>query len=74
MRGAWTYIMTSRPRGVLYIGVTANLPARVWQNRNGEGSDFCRRYKLTRLVLVEQHGSIEQANPKWTDLWEVMNA
>ena len=88
--------MTNRPRGVLYIGVTANLPARIWQHRNGKGSRFCRRYRLTRLVLAEQHGSIEdaiarekamkawkrewkialieQANPGWNDLWEVMNA
>jgi putative endonuclease len=96
MRGGWTYIMTNRPRGVLYIGVTANLAARVSQHRNGESSRFCRRYKLTRLVLAEQHNSIEdaiarekamkawkrdwkielieQANPKWQDLWELINA
>ena len=41
MRGGWTYIMTNRPRGVLYIGVTANLASWVLQHRNGEGSDFC---------------------------------
>lgn len=61
MSGGWTYIMTNRPRGVLYIGVTANLASRVWQHRNGEGSGFCRRYNLTRLVLAEQHGRIEEA-------------
>ena len=61
MRGGWTYIMTNRPRGVLYIGVTANLASRVCQHRKGEGSAFCKRYKLTRLVLAEQHGSIEEA-------------
>ncbi len=95
MRGGWTYIMTNRPRGVLYIGVTANLASRVGQHRNGEGSKFCTRYKLTRLVLAEQHDSIEdaiarekamkawqrdwkielieQGNPQWLDLWNVMN-
>ena len=61
MRGGWTYIMTNRARGVLYIGVTSELPARIWQHRNGEGSAFCRRYKLTRLVRVERHESIEDA-------------
>ena len=53
--------MTNRARGVLYIGVTSNLPARIWQHRNGKGSDFCRRYKLTRLVLAEQHATIDEA-------------
>ena len=77
MRGGWTYIMTNRPRGVLYIGVTATLPGRVWQHRNGEGSAFCRRYKLTRLVYVEQHDSIqdaiarEKAMKAWKRDWKI---
>ena len=29
MRGGWTYIMTNHVRGVLYIGVTADLAGRV---------------------------------------------
>ena len=96
MRGGWVYIMTNRPRGVLYIGVTATLPSRVHQHRNGKGSAFCKRYKLTRLVYAEQHASIqdaiarekamkawkrdwkieliEQGNPQWLDLWDLMNA
>jgi putative endonuclease len=61
MRGGWTYIMTNRAYGVLYIGVTSDLPARVHQHREGQGSAFCRRYKLTRLVLAEPHATIEEA-------------
>jgi putative endonuclease len=61
VRGGWTYIMTNRPRGVLYIGVTSDLAARVWQHRNGEGARFCRRYNLNRLVVAEAHSSIEEA-------------
>ena len=53
MRGGWTYIMTNHVRGVVYIGVTANLAARVVQHRAGKGSAFCRRYNLRRLVLAE---------------------
>ena len=77
MRGGWTYIMTNRPHGVLYIGVTAILASRIWQHRNGEGSDFCKRYKLTRLVLVEQHDSIEEAIARekamkaWKREWKI---
>ncbi len=61
MMGGWTYIMTNRRDGVLYIGVTANLAARVWQHRTGAGSAFCRRYGLDRLVLAEPHATIEAA-------------
>ena len=61
MKPGWVYIMTNTPFGTLYIGVTADLPARVQQHRNGEGSAFCRRYDLTRLVYAEQHDRIEDA-------------
>jgi putative endonuclease len=43
MKGGWVYIMTNKPDGVLYIGVTADLATRIWQHRNGEGASFCRR-------------------------------
>jgi putative endonuclease len=77
MRGGWTYMMTNRARGVLYIGVTANLAARVHQHRNGEGSAFCRRYKLTRLVLAERHDTIDDAIRRekllktWKRAWKI---
>jgi predicted GIY-YIG superfamily endonuclease len=28
-KGGWVYIMTNAPHGTLYIGVTADLPARI---------------------------------------------
>ena len=77
MRGGWTYIMTNRPRGVLYIGGTAVLPVRVWQHRNGKGSSFCKRYNLTRLVYAEQYETIqdaiarEKAMKAWKREWKI---
>jgi putative endonuclease len=77
MRGGWTYIMTNRSRGVLYIGVAANLAARVMQHRAGEGSAFCRRYRLTRLVLAEHHDNIDDAIRRekllktWKRAWKI---
>jgi putative endonuclease len=38
MRSYWTYILASKPRGTLYIGVTNGLPTRVEQHRAGKGS------------------------------------
>jgi putative endonuclease len=54
MKGGWVYIMTNKPFGTLYIGVTANIAARAWQHRNGKGSQFCKRYGLKRLVYAEE--------------------
>lgn len=77
MRGGWTYVMTNRAYGVLYIGVTADLAARIVQHRAGEGSTFCRRYRLDRLVLVERHGTIDDAIRRekllktWNRAWKI---
>jgi len=57
----WTYILASRPRGTLYIGVTNGLPFRVRQHREGRGSKFVDRYKVHRLVWFEEFADIELA-------------
>ena len=61
MKPGWVYIMTDAPFGTLYIGVTSDLPARVYQHRCGEGSAFCKRYGLTRLVYAEPYPRIDEA-------------
>ncbi len=51
--------MTDRYRGTIYVGVTAHLARRIYQHREGDGSDFCRRYGLDRLVWAERGETIE---------------
>ena len=60
-RGGYTYIPTNKPRGVLYIGVTADIAARLMRHREGKGSKFVRKYGLDRLVLIEHHATIDEA-------------
>ncbi len=55
------YILASRPRGVLYIGVTSDLTARVWQHRDGLLDGFTKRYWVKRLVYYELHPSAAEA-------------
>ena len=59
IRGGWVYIMADRYRGTLYVGVTSDLSARIFQHREGTGSDFCARYGLHRLVWAESGDDIE---------------
>ena len=58
-KGGWVYIMADRYRGTIYVGVTSDLAARIFQHRNGDGSDFCARYGLHRLVWAERGDAIE---------------
>ena len=57
--GGWVYIMTNKPRGVLYVGVAADLSARVYQHRQGIGSAFCKRNGLKTLVWNARHQRID---------------
>ena len=73
----WIYITPNKRDGVLYIGVTADLPARVLQHKQGKGSAFCRRYGLDRLVYAEPHAEIadaivrEKAMKAWKRAWKI---
>ncbi len=55
------YILTNRPNGTLYLGVTADLSRRVFEHREGRGGVFTRRYGLKRLVWYEHHDDIRNA-------------
>ena len=55
MQGAWIYVMTNRPNGTLYVGVTSDLAQRIWQHREGVVEGFTKRHGLKRLVYVERH-------------------
>jgi len=77
MIGGWTYILTNKPNGVLYVGVTSDIAVRMMQHRAGTGSVFCRKYGLKRLVLVERHETIaeaiarEKAVKAWRRAWKI---
>ncbi len=47
------YIIASKPFGTLYIGVTSDLVARLWQHRKGAVEGFTKRYAVHRLVHFE---------------------
>jgi putative endonuclease len=61
MREPSVYIMASRRNGTLYTGVTANLPRRVQDHREGSDSDFTRRYGCRLLVWYERYERIVDA-------------
>ena len=54
------YILTNRSKR-LYIGVTGNLHRRIWQHKQGSGSEFCRHYKIDRLVYYESFDDVIKA-------------
>jgi putative endonuclease len=56
----FVYILTNRTR-TLYVGVTNNLPRRIYEHRSGEIPGFTSKYKIHRLVYFEEFVDIRQA-------------
>ena len=77
MKSYFVYIMTNRPYGALYIGVTSDLVKRVFEHKNGLIEGFTKRYGLKRLVYFEEtsdvHAAIQQEkNMKhWVRQWKL---
>ncbi len=70
-------MMTNRPFGVLYTGVTADLARRAWEHRTGMTPGFIQRYCLRRLVFAERHEDIttaiqrETSIKRWPRAWKL---
>jgi putative endonuclease len=60
-RRYFVYIMTSQSRSTMYIGVTNDTGRRVFETRNGMGSEFAKKYRVNRLVYVEEYESPTEA-------------
>ena len=77
MSGGWVYIMTNRPHGTLYVGVTADIARRAWEHREGVVEGFTKRYGLKLLVYAEPHDEIERAIQRektikhWPRAWKI---
>jgi putative endonuclease len=77
MQGAWVYILTDRPYGTLYVGVTNDIMRRAWEHREGILGGFTKRYGLKRLVFIERHEEIIRAIQReknikhWPRAWKI---
>ncbi len=71
------YILTNKPDGTLYIGVTSNLSARIFQHKNDLVDGFSKKYNLHLLVYYEVHENMysaitrEKRLKKWNREWKI---
>jgi putative endonuclease len=56
----FVYIL-SNPSRTLYVGMTSNLPHRVYQHKNKLTPGFTDRYHVTQLVYFEQTNDVHAA-------------
>ena len=61
MKHGYVYIMTNKPYGTLYIGVTSDMIRRQHEHVNGIISGFTKKYGLKMLVHLETFESMDAA-------------
>ena len=77
MKQPCVYILASQRLGTLYIGVTSDLVARLWQHRHGRVPGFTNRYGVDLLVRFElfadMHSAIarEKQLKRWHRQWKI---
>ena len=73
----FVYIVTNKPWGTLYIGVTSNLEQRIFEHKTGGFEGFTKRYGLKLLVYAEECGGAytaiqrEKRLKKWPRTWKI---
>ena len=71
------YIMASKRRGTLYVGITNSLGKRIFEHREGRGSPFGWQYKVFLLVYAETFDdpleaiATEKRIKRWRQQWKI---
>lgn len=71
------YILTNKMYGTLYVGVTSDLPKRIWEHKSKVVDGFSKKYDLDKLVYYEVHENAESAIKrekrlkKWNRKWKI---
>jgi putative endonuclease len=77
MADYFVYILTNKPRGTLYVGVTNDLVRRTYEHREGLVAGFTRRYGLKQLVYFEKYDTPALAIQReknikhWSRAWKL---
>ena len=77
MKQPAVYLLASRYRGTLYVGVISDLVQRIWQHRQGLVEGFTQRYGVHMLVWFEQHATMldaiarEKRIKEWKRAWKL---
>jgi putative endonuclease len=73
----YTYILASKPNGILYIGFSGDLVYRMHQHVNEDYDGFTKKYHVKQLVYFEifedpsEGIKREKSLKKWRRKWKI---
>lgn len=77
MKNYFVYIITNKPKGTIYIGVTSDLVKRINEHKNKVIKGFSKKYNLAKLVYFESTNDVnvaikrEKQIKKWNRSWKI---
>lgn len=57
----YVYILTDKYNTTLYTGVTNSISKRIFEHKFGLMDGFTKKYKVKKLVYLEEYNNINQA-------------
>ena len=77
MENFYVYILTNKPGGVLYIGMTNELERRIEEHKTKQVKGFTNKYNIDKLIYWEGFETHDEAfqrerqMKKWKREWKV---
>ncbi len=77
MKSFYVYILAKGRNEALYVGMTSDLPGRVWQHKNNLVKGFTSKYGIHTLVYYEGPTEFESAVKRekqlkhWNRQWKM---
>lgn len=73
----YVYILTNQYNTVFYTGVTNNILKRTFEHRVGLIEGFTKKYKVKKLVYLEEYNDVKEAIARekqlknWKRKWKI---
>ncbi len=77
MKNYYVYILSSKKKGTLYVGVTSDLTKRIYEQKSKLVDGFTKKYNIDKLVYFEQTNFVEEAINRekrikiWKRSWKI---
>ena len=73
----YIYILTNKFNTVFYVGVTNHITKRFFEHKTGLIEGFTKKYRVKKLVYLEQYNNINEAIKRekqlnnWHREWQI---
>lgn len=73
----FVYILAKARNSTFYVGITSDLPKRIWEHKNGVADGFTKKHGIKTLVHFEIFNDPENAIKrekrlkKWNRTWKM---